>query len=36
MRNVIASWNRHGEHELTDDGRKIFNATKSLATTACP
>ena len=22
MRNVIASWKRHGEHELTDDGRK--------------
>ena len=21
MRNVIASWKRHGEHELTDDGR---------------
>ena len=24
MRNVIASWKRHGEHELTDDGRKNF------------
>jgi len=22
MRNVIASWKRHGEHELTDDGRR--------------
>jgi hypothetical protein len=22
MRNVIASWKRHGKHELTADGRK--------------
>jgi hypothetical protein len=34
MRNVIANWKRHGHTSCPTTAGKIFNASKSLATTA--